>query len=336
MTGFNSLFGQNELKARLGNAIMNLPGHAFVFVGPSGIGKTTFSRAFAMGLLCENPSLNGGCGKCNNCRYFISGSHPDYKELLLKDKEKTIKTETIRKAVCGDILMLPQISKRKVYFIDADDINEQGQNALLKTLEEPPEYAIIILAISATINLLPTILSRVINVQFHRNTTTEIVEILKSHDSDTDKPYKFLAKFADGIPGDALQFLDNDNFSAHRDEIISMMIKLPRSSRSDLLLDYFTYFDSNKSQSEVLIGIMQTWVRDLLVLVTCPGSMEFINDDKRELLIKSCPKSSNSINALTNAYKIIQNAHRGIALNSSFENCICSMFLQLRKELVNA
>ncbi len=336
MIGFDSLIGQNLLKARLGKAINELPGHAFVFVGPDGIGKTSFARQFAMGLLCFNPGPNGGCGVCPSCKYFIQGSHPDYKELLLKEKEKTIKTDVIRKVVCGDILMLPQISKRKVYFIDADDINEQGQNALLKTLEEPPEYAVIILAVLAAQNLLATILSRVIHVQFQRNTTQEIVEILKNHEAGADKPYNFIAKFADGIPGVALQFLENDQFPQFREDIINKMVLLPNASRSELLIDYFTYFDSNKQQVEILLDIMNTWIRDLIVYRTCKDSAEFINDDKREEMKKVCPLGENSITALANADKIIHAARRGIELNASFENCICSMLLQLRKELKNA
>lgn len=367
MSGFDSLLGQKELKARLGKALEELPGHAFVFIGPDGIGKNSFAREFAKALLCENPNGNGGCGICPSCHYFLQGSHPDYKELLLKDKEKTIKTDVIRKLVCGDITMLPQISKRKVYFIDADDINEQGQNTLLKTLEEPPEYAVLILAISASQNLLPTILSRVIHVPFQRNTTGEIEQILvtrdiagKDRDKDKDKgkdrvydkdsgskgdsatkgndkkPFLFLAKFSDGIPGVAIHFYESELFSQQREEIIDKMARLPSVSRSDVLLDYFSFFDANKAQVDDILGIMSTWVRDMLIFSTCKEQAELINEDKRTEIRRSCPKGPDTVESLANASRIIHSARRGIALNSSFENCICTMLLQLRKELKNA
>ena len=359
MTGFDSLYGQAALKARLGRALVELPGHAFVFIGPEGIGKKSFAREFARALLCDNPNNNGGCGICPSCHYFVLGSHPDYKELLLKEKEKTIKTDVIRKQVCGDVTMLPQISKRKVYFIDADDINEQGQNTLLKTLEEPPEYAVIILAISASQHLLPTILSRVVHVPFHRNTTSEVEQILKIHDSErnmvtigksgdkdkdkqkvnvTDKeiPFHFLAKFSDGIPGIALHFMESELFSQQREEVIKKMTMLPFATRSDLLIEYFSFFDTNKSQVDDILGIMSTWIRDMLIYHTCKDPAELINEDKQTEIVNCCPKGKNTVEALSNADRIVNSARRGIALNSSFENCICNMLLQLRKELKNA
>ncbi len=266
MSGFDSLLGQDELKERLGRALKELPGHSFVFIGPDGIGKKSFAREFAQALLCEKPDRNGGCGHCPSCHYFMQGSHPDYKELLLKEKEKTIKTDVIRKLVCGDITMLPQISGRKVYFIDADDINEQGQNTLLKTLEEPPEYAVILLAVSASQNLLPTILSRVIHVPFQRNTTAQIEQILETRDraardgaaKDSGKPYRFFAKFSDGVPGVALHLFESELFSQQREEILGKMPALPLVSRSDLLLDYFSLFDTNKPQVDDILGVMST------------------------------------------------------------------------------
>lgn len=334
--GFDSLIGQSNLKARLGKAILNLPGHAFVFIGPDGIGKTAFAREFAKALLCEHPDENGGCGHCHGCQYFISGAHPDYKELLLKEKEKNIKTDVIRKTICGDISMMPQISTRKVYFIDADDVNEQGQNTLLKTLEEPPEYAVLILAVSAAQNLIPTILSRVIHIPFQRNTTEEIERILIARGADKEAPIRFLSKFSDGIPGVAIHFLESEVFANQREETISKTMQLPQASRSDLLIDYYSFFESNKTQVDDILGIMGTWIRDLTVYAACGEAAELVNEDRRQEIRKSCPVGEHRIRALANAAGIIQTARRGIALNSSFENCVCNMLLQLRKELNNA
>lgn len=335
MTGFSSLSGQKSLKARLGKAIAELPGHAFVFIGPDGIGKKAFAREFAMALLCEDPGTDGGCGLCSNCRYFIEGTHPDYKELLLKDKDKTIKTEVIRRSICGDIMMMPQIAFRKVYFVDADDLNEQGQNALLKTLEEPPEYAVIILAVSSSRNLLPTVLSRSVIVPFQRNTTEEIVLILSKHDKDNKANLDFLAKYSGGIPGAALHFMDSEIFIQQREELIGLISKLAYASRSELLIDYFSFFDANKAQIDDLYRIMDTWIRDLIVYNTCKDKADLINEDKRSLIRESCPEGGNSADALLKAAQIVHSAQKAAAMNSSFENCVCNMLLQLRKELKN-
>ncbi len=337
MPGLDSLLGQEELKKRLGKAVRQLPGHSFVFIGPDGIGKTSFARAFAQALLCETPDAGEACGRCPSCRYFDSGTHPDYKELLLQEKEKNIKTDLIRRAVCGDIAMLPQISSRKVYLIDADDLNESGQNVLLKTLEEPPEYAVILLTVSEAGNLLPTILSRVIQVPLRRNTAAEVEQILRRRGvGGDDAPTHFLAKFSDGIPGVAIQLYESGLFAKQREEVLDLMAKLPSASRADLLIDYYAYFDSNKAQASDLLEIMSTWVRDMAILSACGDLAELINEDRREKLRDCCPAGPNAARALAGAERIIHSARRGLSLNSSFENCICTMLLQLRKELMNA
>ena len=137
---FSSIVGQVDAKVRLGSALEGIPGHAYVFAGPDGIGKTLVAREFAKALLCQAPSSDGACGVCTSCRHFGNGVHPDFKTLTLDGKEKNIKVERVRQSVCADLNMRPQFGNRKVYLIAADFLNEQGQNALLKSLEEPPDY----------------------------------------------------------------------------------------------------------------------------------------------------------------------------------------------------
>jgi hypothetical protein len=152
----------------------------------------------------------------------------------------------------------------------------------------------------------------------------------------SEKPFWFLSKFADGIPGAAIHFSESELFSQQREEVLDMMTKLPSAARADLLVDYFSYFDANKAQADDILGIMSTWIRDMLIFSMCNDKQELINEDKRNEIVRYTPKGTNAVNALTNADRIIHSARRGIALNSSFENCICTMLLQLRKEFINA
>ena len=166
---FSELIGQYEAKKRLGVPLVGQPGHAFLLIGPSGIGKKTLGREFAKGLLCSHPTENGGCGTCPNCIYMREHTHPDYRELLLASGEKNIKVADVRSKILSDVGIMAQIATRKVYLIDADGLAEEGQNALLKTLEEPPSHAIFILATTEVHKIPITILSRCQRFDFKKN-----------------------------------------------------------------------------------------------------------------------------------------------------------------------
>lgn len=330
-----SLIGQNDLKARLGKALEELPGHAFVFVGPQGIGKLSFAREFTKGLLCFNKAELGGCGQCPSCKYFEEGSHPDYKEVVLQKNDKTIKTDVIRKTICSDIFMLPQISNRKVYYVSADDLNEQSQNTLLKTLEETPEYAVIILGVSVATNLLPTILSRVVPFHFKRNTIPEVVRILSERGIEDTSSLKFFAKLSEGIPGFAISLSENEFLADQRDRMIDMLFKLKSATRSEILTDYYSFFDENKAHTDDLLIVVNTWIRDMMVYSACKSADRLINEDKADLIRKNCPTGDMVVSAFEKSGEIVQKAVRGLELNAGYENCICNMLIQMRKEISN-
>lgn len=336
MAGFSTLTGQQDLKARLGKALEELPGHAFIFAGPKGIGRHAFASEFARGLLCSNPGPDGGCGVCRSCICFREGTHPDYKEILLNAKDKTIKTDNVRKVLVGDIGMMPQISARKVYFICADDLNEQSQNVILKTLEEPPGYAVIILSASSLQNVLPTVLSRSIPVNFERYSLSQVEEIVAGKGFKDKGTSGFFAKLADGIPGAALSFLENDDLSGLRDEVIEHIKKLPSAGRAELLLDYFSFFEENKPVVEELLLILNAWFRDTIVYLTSGETDQLINKDKSRDIQEFSEKNNLSIEKMLRSVQISEKARVALELNAGFEICICNMLLMLRKELSNA
>ena len=199
---FSELIGQNEAKQRLGASLLSEPGHAFLLVGPSGVGKKTLGREFAKGLLCSHPTKDGGCGKCPNCTYISAGTHPDYKELLLPSGEKNIKVADVRSKILSDVGIMSQIAERKVYLIDADGLAEEGQNALLKTLEEPPKHVVFILTVSDESKLLPTILSRTVTVRLLPNKEEEVYEALRKRNEElSEEDARLYAKFSNGVIG---------------------------------------------------------------------------------------------------------------------------------------
>lgn len=162
---FEKIIGNEKVKEILQKALKNNNIlHSYIFMGISGIGKKLFAEEFAKGILCM--SEDRACGNCKSCMEFESNNHPDFMEILQQEDAKNIKIEQIR-FMQEKIVEKPIISNKKVYIIDdADTMTTEAQNCLLKTLEEPPEYAVIILIASNESKLLNTIKSRCTKISF--------------------------------------------------------------------------------------------------------------------------------------------------------------------------
>lgn len=152
-------------------------GHAYMFVGPDGIGKSLIAREFAKAILCENPT-DSYCGECECCNIFENS--PDF--IFISDTEDVIKVGEIR-SLSENIVLKPVKSNRRVFIINnADKMNESAQNALLKILEEPPAYATIILILSNKEKILRTIKSRCLEINFSKLTIEEIKQYYEGQD----------------------------------------------------------------------------------------------------------------------------------------------------------
>ena len=209
---FDTVVGQSHITTTLKNAIKNNQlAHAFLFCGPRGVGKTTCARILAKTINCENPTKDGeACNTCTSCRSFNDGASMNYFEL---DGASNNSVDNIRELV-DQIRFLPQTGKYKVYVIDeVHMLSSSAFNAFLKTLEEPPPYAIFILATTEKHKILPTILSRCQIFDFKRISTNDTVEhleeICKKEDIKADKAsLQVIAQKSEGCMRDALSILD--------------------------------------------------------------------------------------------------------------------------------
>src|SRR5580658_7364393 len=176
---FSTVVGQSHITTTLKNAIKNNQlAHAFLFCGPRGVGKTTCARILAKTINCENRSADGeACDKCNSCTSFNEGTSLNIHEL---DAASNNSVDDIRSLV-EQVRFAPQAGKYKVYIIDeVHMLSASAFNAFLKTLEEPPPYAIFILATTEKHKILPTILSRCQIFDFKRISISDIVAHLHS------------------------------------------------------------------------------------------------------------------------------------------------------------
>ena len=169
---FDSIIGNDEIKKYFQNSIKtNQLSQSYLFVGTEGIGKLLMAKEFAHKLLCLETEKKDGC-ECKSCKCFESDNHPDYS--LINENGETIKIEQIRK-ITNKISEQPIMSKRKVYIInDCEKMTPEAQNCLLKTLEEPPEFTVIILVSSNENLILNTVKSRCMTIKFKNIANEEL------------------------------------------------------------------------------------------------------------------------------------------------------------------
>src|SRR5580692_8130754 len=209
---FSTVVGQAHITTTLKNAIKNNQlAHAFLFCGPRGVGKTTCARILAKTINCENQTKDGeACNVCNSCVSFDAGTSLNIHEL---DAASNNSVDDIRTLV-EQVRFAPQAGKYKVYIVDeVHMLSTSAFNAFLKTLEEPPPYAIFILATTEKHKIMPTILSRCQVFDFHRIGIKQIIAQLKEicaqeNIKAEEEAMYIIAQKADGAMRDALSIFD--------------------------------------------------------------------------------------------------------------------------------
>ena len=197
--------------------------HAYIFAGPEGVGKFKTACEWAKLLLCKKPieqdGLADGCGVCESCRLFEAGSHPDYNHIYKELREFTeegkgkappvdLPIDVIREFVLAKVSRRPTLSRRKVFVLsEAEKLNVNSQNCLLKVLEEPPDYCCIVLLCTRLEQLLPTTRSRCQIIRFRPIEAERIIEKLRDMDLEK-KPAQYFARLAQGSLGAACRWAE--------------------------------------------------------------------------------------------------------------------------------
>lgn len=294
---FENIIGNESIKTLLRNSIRtNNLVHSYMFVGPDGIGKKLFADTFAKIILCENQ--NDLCNACSSCIRFNSNNHPDFTVVNSEDG-KSIKIAQIR-LLQERISEKPIISSKKVYIIDnADLMNKEAQNCLLKTLEEPPEYAVLILVLSNESKLLNTIKSRCTKIVFNKLSNEELLKYAQMNNININSN---LLNICEGSISKLLN--SNENLLIY--------------NSLDLIINNFNVKDIIDiwNESEILYKSKEN-IFDLLDYF----NIVFINKLR-----------NTNDNRYIDAIKIVEKTKNRLSANANYDMCIDNLLLQIWEE----
>ncbi len=263
MAGFKDMIGHKQEIANLERAIRTgKVSHAYIFTGEKGTGKKRLADAFAMTLQCTSDGERP-CGECHSCHQAASGNHPDI-IYILHEKPASIGVDDVRVQLTGDVQIRPYNGKYKIYIIpEAEKLTVQAQNAILKTIEEPPEYVVIILLASNEQVLLETIRSRCVVMHLKPVPDEQVKAYLMEQLMVPDYQADICVAFAQGNIGKAVRLASSEDFAAIKASAM-MLIRNAGKMQISELIDYVKDVQEYKVSIQDYLDILALWYRDMV------------------------------------------------------------------------
>ena len=301
---FEKIVGNDKIKQELGENVENgTVSHSYLFVGQEGIGKKLFANEFAKMILCLGDKK--ACDRCDSCIKFNSDNNPDF--VMIEPDGNSIKISQIRE-MQDNVFKKPIVSNKKVFIIDnSDKMTEEAQNSLLKTLEEPPEYVIIILISSNENKLLNTIKSRCLKISFNSIPTKDIVDYISKKEIMTN-PSDSLLAMCNGSIGKLIKI--NQNLEEYS-EIEKNTHALINGEISNVV-KMINNFDILYKSKDIVLNLL-----DYMIVII----YEHINKDKdyrRKFL---------------NLISIIEKSKLKLMSNANYDMCIDDLLLKIWEEI---
>lgn len=346
MPGFADIVGHEQIIQHLKSAVsMKKISHAYIFDGPERSGKMMLAEAFAEALLCEQnaqtssfetDSVGGkargeGCHQCRSCKQALNKNHPDI-IYVTHEKPNTIAVSDIRQQLNGTIDVKPYNaeSQYKIYIVDeAEKMNEQAQNALLKTLEEPPVYAVILLLTTNADSFLQTIRSRCVTLELTAVADEKIHRHLMRKYQVVDYKAEVCVAFAQGNVGRAIMLAGSQDFNELKDKTIKLVRRMTEVELSSVMgeVKEIEEFD----QVNDFFDLLMLWYRDVLVCKSTGGQGKLIYKDQAHEIAKQA--ESSSYEGLNNIFEAIESARRRIRANVNMDMTLELLLLSIKKHL---
>lgn len=328
MANFKDIIGQESIKKHLQTAIKtgNLS-HAYIINGEYGSGRQTIASALAKTIQCQSKTDDtDACGVCTSCKQAESNNHPDIK-YITHDKT-SISVNDIREQLNNDISIKPYSSEYKIYIIpDANKMTEQAQNALLKTIEEPPVYAIIILLTENCDSLLPTIRSRCVTLTMNPIEKDKICTYLENKFQLEPEQAQIAANYCQGNIGKAIRFASSSDFIEMKNQVLKLLKNLDSMDIASII-DTIKEFSTHKNDINDYLDLMLLWYRDVLMFkVTKDANLLLYSDEYSAISEQATKRDYENIE---NIIAAIDKAKVRLKANVNFDVTIELMILAMK------
>lgn len=328
MIDFTDIVGHEDIIKHFKRSIeTGKVSQGYIINGEAGSGKKTLTRALAKTLQCEAGGTEP-CNKCKSCKQSDTGNQPDV-IWVTHDKPNTLTVDEIRDQVNKDITIKPYSSRYKIYVIDdAHLMTVEAQNTLLKTIEEPPEYAIIILLTNNIDKLLPTIISRCIVLNVKPIRERDILDYLMDELELPKEKADFCMDFAQGNLGKAIRLATSEEYQEIKEDVIKILTGIPTMSVDDIIYA-LKKLDHQKMRTTDYIDLMMMWYRDILMLKVTGNAgrlmfKEYYSDIKKQ-------SAHISYEGIENVLKAMDKAKVRLQANVNFDVAIELMLLTMKE-----
>ena len=327
MFSFSEIVGHEQIKEHMQAAIRDKkPFHAYLFQGEEGVGKEALARTFAAGLQCQSESTDKPCKECVSCRQMESGNQPDV--IWVTREKASLGVDEIREQLCNTMGIKPFSSPYKIYLVpEAEKMTEAAQNALLKTIEEPPEYGIVILMTSNISALLPTIQSRCLTMEFRPLSTAVVESYVKEHCQVPDYQARASAAFAQGNLGKAMRYAKSEDFIERKDHIISLLRHVEQMDLSEMLA-VIKDLGTRKDEVRDYIDLMVLWYRDVLLFKATKDINQLLFQDEASYISREA--SHRSYEKIEEILQAFEKAKVRLRANVNFDITMELMLLALK------
>lgn len=325
--GFKEVIGNEKIIRHLKEVLKHdkVP-HAYIISGEDKSGKTLIAREFAKALMCTDNEKRP-CGVCKACIQADTNNNLDI--IWVKhEKPNTISVEDIRTQVVNDVQIKPY-SKHKIYIIDeAEKLNVQAQNVLLKTIEEPPYYVIIILLTNNAGTLLQTITSRCVLLEMKPVADNVLKEFLMEEYKLPDYKARQCVSFAQGTVGKAIELAKTDEFDELKKEAIHLLKYIDNMEIGEIV-DAIKKIEEYKTSVSDFIDILMMWYRDVLMFkVTNDANLVIFSDEIKYIKEQANKHSYNGIESILVA---MTKAKQRLVANVNFQLTLELMILTIKE-----
>ena len=328
MATFRDIIGQEQIKEHLQNALSSRKiSHAYIINGEKSSGKEFIARVFAMALQCEEDGAEP-CGRCRSCKQALSANHPDI-IYVRHEKPNTISVDDIRAQVNHDVAIKPYSRPYKVYVVgEAEKMTVQAQNAILKTLEEPPEYAVLLLLTANVNSLLPTILSRCVVLNMKPVPDELVKRYLMEQLQVPDYKADVCVAFARGNVGKAKALASSEDFENVKAEALSLLKYIKEMELHEIMAAIKKITEYKLEVSDYL-DICAIWYRDVLLFKATHDVNHLVFREEIQALRQTTQRSS--YEGIETVIRALDIAKRRLEANVNFELTMELMILTIQE-----